>query len=226
MAWTLDTALGTAGTTTAATLVLTTTAAVAPGGLIVLAFGTFGATTVSSVSGGGLTWTEDIGFVGASTRTRIITAFAAAGLAPSTAITITPSGSTGGPTAVAASFLGGANNTEAQTGGNDNASSTSWLGGSIVTTGASDLVVGAAYTATRTTTNTGAGGFTGGASFTSGNADGETCALVYQLNCVPGTYQPGGTWGAASVASAATSSYEAAAVSSVSAFVPSRMPIA
>lgn len=90
MAIALDQALGTnLEDPGATTIVLTTTAAVASGGFIVLGVGAFsgGASFLTSVSGGGLSWSIDKMVDDASRSFAIVSAQAPSGLASSTAIT-------------------------------------------------------------------------------------------------------------------------------------------
>src|SRR3954468_10351245 len=94
MAVTLDTTLGTGNSSGAATTTITTTAAVASGGRILVMGGRFWAgNTNFTVSGGGLTWAEDVTlYNGSNVRFSIWSAAAASGLASSTALTITYGG--------------------------------------------------------------------------------------------------------------------------------------
>jgi hypothetical protein len=90
MAIVLDQALGTnLGDPGATTIVLTTTNAVAAGGFIVLGVAAFsgGASFLTSVTGGGLTWSIDKMVDDASRSFAIVSAQAPAGLASSTALT-------------------------------------------------------------------------------------------------------------------------------------------
>jgi len=93
------------------TLVLTTIAAAASGSTIVLGFMWAGDYDVSSISGGGLTWTihpHDAPGVGGpgNHMMAIATAYAASGLASSTAVTITFGGAVAQKQVVGSSFLG------------------------------------------------------------------------------------------------------------------------
>jgi hypothetical protein len=82
--------------TSASTLAVTTTGAIASGAKIILVAGWRTATTLSSVAGGSLTWVIDRQQVdgGAARHYAFISANAPSGLASSTAITLTFSGNT------------------------------------------------------------------------------------------------------------------------------------
>jgi hypothetical protein len=77
---------------------LTTTAAVATGGMIALWIGRFNATTAVTVtpSGGGLTWTQAHQLLSGNLRGQVWYAPCPSGLASSTAITLTPSANVAG----------------------------------------------------------------------------------------------------------------------------------
>ena len=109
MAIALDTSLGTVGGRTGTSWVLTTSAAAAVG-RIILGVSWFTSTiTVSSVSGGGLTWVIDKqSATDSGEMLAFVSADAPSGLASSTAITVTPSASLGNTSGIitAGSFIG------------------------------------------------------------------------------------------------------------------------
>ena len=122
-----------------------TTAAVAPGGFIVLVIGWWlTATTLNSVSGGGLIWTIDKNRVSGNMHTAIASAPAPAGLASGT--TITTNFSAGGD----ARMIGGMSFTGVGaldvTADGTNASSGTWSSGSA-SIAAGSVLIGAAWNA-------------------------------------------------------------------------------
>lgn len=208
MTWALDTPIGVGGAAANATSVaLTTTNAVAPGSWIFLVTGSFSNVAISSITGTGLTWTTQNFF--STFNVHLSRAYAPAGLAISTVVTVNFASSTGVPVTAGIAFSGGDANTFSDgTANNANASGTPWVGGSVITPGASDLIIGCAYTDTRDTTETANGGYTEGIDAINPTAGGNgTLALVYQLNAPPGTYQPGGTWAGAAITPAITATF-------------------
>lgn len=140
--------LGTTATVASATtIVLTTTAAVAVGGFIVLFIGWENAGTVTvSVAGGGLTWAVDVQgkHDSQNPHSAIATAQAPAGLASSTAITATFSSTSTGRAIAGSSFTGiaTASALDAATAPVAGGGGTTWTTPNVTTTNADDLLVG------------------------------------------------------------------------------------
>lgn len=142
MAWTVDqSSLGTnTSSGSASTIVLTTTNAVASGAVIVVAIGWFNASvTLTSVTGGSLTWTVRAANNG-GVRAAVAYALAPSGLASGSSITANFSGSTGERKIGASSFAGGTDTEQNGTTATGSGTSHS-VGPTIV---GSDLVVEAA----------------------------------------------------------------------------------
>lgn len=161
-----QTTLGSSATDSAAsTIALTTTAAVTAGGFIVLCLGWFNnssAVTLTSVSGGSLTWTIDkqSSFATAGSgilSCAVVSAQAASGLASATTITATLSGAANGGRSIGAmSFTGVAasspvDGTPPAT--KNSSSTTAWASNSATLT-AGSVLVATAYEAATDTTST------------------------------------------------------------------------
>jgi hypothetical protein len=238
MAFSVDQAsLGTIFTSTNATsFTLTTTNAVASGGLIVVGVGWFvnsvGALNVT-VSGGGLTWTTavQVGTASGADGCALGWALAPAGLASSTVLTIA-SGQTNGfgePIAGALSFLGSAaSSPQDGTSSKAAAAGNPWSGNAISTSGSSDLVVGVAWGDGNAgnTTDTPTSPWSAGPILANTTGSGGVTAIVYQMNVAAGSYSPGGTWATNVPSSTATvGTGFLAAVAAASTFSPHRMPL-
>lgn len=206
MAFSVDqSSLGTAeGGTNATSFTVTTTAAVASGGLIIIGLGWFTTNGVSSLvfSGGSLTWTTavSVGTAAGSDGCAIGWALAPSGLASSTVLTA--NGTTGNafnsPIMGVMSFLGSA--TSAPTDGTSTkaaAAGNPWTGNTITTTGSSNLIIGVGWGDgnTSATTDTPTSPWTAGPLLSDSGANGGVMALEYQLNVAAGGRTPGGTWG-------------------------------
>src|SRR3954462_5320649 len=130
MAGTLHPALGTGNNSASTTCTLTTTAAVAVGGRVLVLVGWFiNSVSTSTLSGGGLTWTKDVELRSGSLHIAIHSAPAPAGLASSTVLTATFS-LAGDSIMGAGSFLGldstGATASQTNTG-----ATAAWSSGSV-----------------------------------------------------------------------------------------------
>ena len=213
------------------TIALTTTGAVASGGFIVLGvyWFTYNNVTLNSVSGGSLTWTVDKQFQsGGSVNAALVSAQAPSGLASSTSITATFSSSI--PTfkgICGASWTGVATPTVIDgTPGTSSGSAAAWTAGSISTSNANDLVVGACTgDASGSFSSTPTGGWTENNDF-SDSTDGDSGTQVYQIVSSTGAYNPGGTWSTSVSFSGVSVAYQAAATAAAAA-VPflHRMPL-
>lgn len=107
MAIALDANLGTNQLTASGTsITLTTAAAAAAGSRVILMIGYFSGGTVTSVSGGGLTWVEDMESTAASPGLAVYSADAPSGLAVSTVLTVTFDAAVSGRKVTGASFTG------------------------------------------------------------------------------------------------------------------------
>lgn len=199
-----------AADTAGSTIVLTTSATVVAGALIVLTITCVNPQTVSSVSGGGLTWTIDKqGTGGGSSQVAIVSAPAPAGLASGTVITVNLSASTaGGRSCFATSFTGvlpvspvGTTNGPIAT-----SASTAWATGSTTIAAGSLLIACSSdFTSLQTSTPTapsieahdaGSGGFSQ-----------TTC---YRIEPAGGTVTIAGTFAAAASGTVCAVEYKAA----------------
>jgi hypothetical protein len=151
MAIALGVALGTnQQKASGSTLALTTTNTVTAGETIILAFGWWnpGGPTIASASGGGLTWRVDLtGTAGsANLHAGWVSAYAPSGLASSTAITVTLTGSVAGDLSVIGYSLTGVASTShlGLSGVTSSAAGTTWSSGSRAV-GAGSILVAAAY---------------------------------------------------------------------------------
>lgn len=202
MAWAVD--QSTLGTNqnggNATTIALTTTNAVAAGGTIFLVVGNFNAAVdLTSVAGGGLTWTVEAKANNGGVRAALAKAEAPSGLASGSTITATYSGSTSERKIGAASFTGGAGTTEdPQT---NTGSGTGWsltpspLGGTSLVVAAASLDTNSNSTPDANSTEL--------LDFAVGTS--SISVLYYRIGGAVG-----GTWGAAAGWAAAGGSFEAA----------------
>lgn len=205
MAFSVDQAsLGTAqGGINATSFTVTTTGAVASGGLIIIGLGWFTTNGISSLvfSGGGLTWTTavSVGTAAGSDGCAIGWALAPSGLSSSTVLTA--NGTTGNafnsPIMGVMSFLGSATSTPTDgTSSKAAAAGNPWSGNAITTTGSSDLIIGVGWGDgnTSATTDTPTSPWVAGPLLSDSGVNGGVTALEYQLNVAAGNRSPGGTW--------------------------------
>jgi hypothetical protein len=155
------TSIGQGGTASSgASVAFNTTAIVAAGNLIVVDVGYYGAAITATMSGGGLTWTQDKNQQGAADTNYHQAKFSApapAGLASATTLTCTFSGSASNPMIAGTQCSGLASSSRVDTtsGQNTTGTSTAWAAGSVTTGNANDLIMGAcAIDGTRTSTAT------------------------------------------------------------------------
>jgi hypothetical protein len=216
MAIVLDQQLGTAYETGDQTdIALTTGAAVASGGFIVLGVGGNlwpSDINISSVSGGGLTWTVDHHFhIGTQDGFAIISAQAPAGLASSTVVTISFSGGTG---VVAYPICGGVSFTGVKTSSpvdgtplsGGAGSGTSWSSGSYAIT-AGSVLVGGVYINSGDSHNATAGT----ECWDRNNGGGPSSAGIQRIESSAGSYNLAGSWTGSSGYGFAAVAYLAAA---------------
>jgi len=191
--------LGTSTTLTAGTThTLTTTAAVASGGLIVIFIGFLDSgytDVISSVSGGSLDWTLHTGSTGVGAG--IATAYAPSGLASSTVITVTWGGSVDAKLIAGMSFLGcgeaaRVTGTPSSNGSITGTPKVNWACPAITTTVHDAVVLGAAFTSQGSPTSTPGTGWTEAHDFKTSGQDMLT--TVYQIVSTAGAYTPSGTW--------------------------------
>lgn len=168
--------------------------------------------TLSSVTGGSLTWTIDKQFKSGSVNAALVSAQAPAGLAGSTVLTANYSATTTGRAIGGGYFTGVA--TSAPGDGSASASSggtqTPWTAGGVATTNADDVVVGAAM---------GDLGGTAGLSTPTApwleildfnlGASGDQYTMVYRIVSSTATYTPAGTWAVAAVTTGVAAAYMA-----------------
>jgi hypothetical protein len=179
--------------TTGTTIALTTSAAAAAGTEILLGVHHNSPTVlVSSVSGGGLTWKKATEAKNGNFVNTIFSAPAPAGLAPSTVVTATLSGT---PTAVglicAASFSGVPDRLDA-TASNAQGSGTTWTA-TLITTSADALVYAMTEADTSTTGTDTAGSGTKVHDFTN-TGYAAAIATQYLVPGVAGSQTINGTW--------------------------------
>ncbi len=202
--WTVDQAnLGTGdgGTADATSVALTTSATAAANSLIVVGVTYWGTTDgtpqVSSLSGGGLTWTEvtDVRYpgTGSAAGCAIYAAFAASGLASGTTITATLGSLQGFRRMVAASFLGGTAGVQS---GQGTPSFSNGVGtahsATMTTTSSGALLVGVVFLDDVATTNTPDANTTEDVEFA---PTGSTTILHHRVGGAAGSYTLGGTQG-------------------------------
>lgn len=216
MAITVDVAaLGTNyGSGTSGSIAFTTGSAVASGGFIVLSVGHVD-DSISSVSGGGLTWSVDKAYEwsggGFARRIAIVSAQAPAGLASSTSITASFVGSSAQVRLIGGmSFMGVATSSpvDGTPLGSNADSVAAWTSGSYAIS-AGSVVVAASYSDSNSLNV---------ATSPSVEAweyddvgDGVACATEYRIESSAGSYAVEGTWNDASSSSAAAVAYKVAA---------------
>jgi len=198
-----DAVIGTFQASAAATTIpLTGAAAVAAGARAFVAVqGQSVATiTLADNSGNGYTWTEILTFTkGGDHRVSIFTTLATAGLASGTVYTATFSASTGGRMIGGISFTGtdtsaGSGSVDVTSTKTEDTSVAAWVANNLVTTVATDLIIGlAAIYASGSPTQVPSGSYVEGFDFTLSGGQ-ESFTLVYQEVAATGTYAPGGTW--------------------------------
>lgn len=215
MAVTVDRAnIGSAGIDTSATTIpFTTTQTVAVGALIVLGISWGGNTaTLSSVSGGGLTWVIDKQAVGAvgNQGCAVVSAQAPAGLASGTVITATFSAAVVGRGIGGLSLLGVATSSplDNTSGPTDFNGVTAWTTSTLIAAGS--VIVAVAHgsqtndSSTPTAPSVEALDFNGGA--------GTFCETVcYRIEPAGGTYTVAGTWTGNEIGTAVAAAYKVAA---------------
>lgn len=205
--------------TSATTIALTTTQNVASNGFIVLPVGWGDATkTLSSVSGGSLTWTIDKqGNAGNGSNgcSAIVSAQAPSGLASGTVITATYSGATVGRAIGGTSFTGVATSTPLDTssGPTDFAATTAWTTAST-TIAAGSVLVGVAHctntndTSTITSPSVELQDFGGGA-----GTFGQTVGS--RIEPAGGSVTVAGTWSGSEQGTTNAAAYKAAAATAL-----------
>lgn len=219
MAITLDQAtLGSSGIdSTATTIPLTTTQAVAAGALIVIPVG-WGdpAQTLTSVTGGGLTWTIDKqgnATNGSAGCGAIVSAQAPAGLASGTVLTANYSGTVVGRAICGFSLLGCPTSSPVDTtsGHTDYTGTTAWTTAST-TIAAGSILIGSSHCTTTNDTSTPTSpslelfDFGGGA-----GTFGQT--VCYRIQASGGGFTVAGTWSGSEQGTVIAVAYKAAAVS-------------
>jgi hypothetical protein len=228
VAITVDVAnLGTATQTAAGTtMAFTTTAAVASGARIIVTGGCWDViATVSSVAGGGLTWTIDKqghDLIVVNPNPYIVSANAPSGLASGTTITVTfnleadVAGTIGG-----SSFLGIDTTTPVEEAGGPvgvSPAATAWASPSM-TIDAGALLIATCWNETNSSASTPSAGSTEALDFS--NADGYGQTTAYRIEASAGTYTVAGTWGTAAQSTTNAVAYKAAA-SATSLLIPRR----
>lgn len=201
----------TAGTTAQ----ITTTQNVASGGFIILACTCLDTQSISSFSGGGLTWTIDKQGTGlGSIRLAIASAQAPSGLASGTTLTANYSASTPGARSLCGtSFLGVVTSSPVD-GTPDNkgfSSTTAWTSNGM-TIQAGSAIVAAAGNSTNLLTSTPTNPLIEAHDFGNG---GFSQTVGYQIQASAGTYTSAGTWSSAASGTVNAVAYKAAAGSAV-----------
>ena len=213
MAISLDAQLGTnylVGDQTSITL--TTGAAVASSGFIVLGVGSdlwSVGVSISSVSGGGLTWAIDKEYhPGGVDGYAFMSAQAPAGLASSTVITINYTGIVAYPIVGGVSFTGVKTSSPVDGTPVDFSagSGTSWTSGNVALT-AGSVLLGGVYISSGDTHSATAGA----EAWDRNNATGPTSAGVYRIEASAGSYPVSGSWVGSSNYGGAAVAYLAAA---------------
>ena len=223
MAISVPASLATAVTpgTTNATIAITTSSS-APSGAKIWVFVTWfhSTVTLSSVSGGSLTWTIDHQSKNGSTGVAIISADAPAGLASSTTITATFSASGAADQqmwlADSTGVLSGSGAGYGAIGGSNNAS-TSWDAGATTVLNGDILIGLSKFEDSVTTTSTPTGGNTELADWN--NAGGFASTVTYQFGTGASLHAQG-TWSNTSAASLGTRSCSVAYTAAVTALPP------
>lgn len=194
MAIAFDASLGSHNSGTTASPTLTTSAAAAAGSKIILAMGWYSG-TLSSVSGGGLTWTILKSVANGNNTSAVIVADAPSGLASGTTITASLTGTPQATQMAAASFTGLATGTGTDGTASATDATAAWSSGSLAspTTNANDLLIGVSKQGTGSdNTDTPGTGYTELYDF--GDGTGDTTTLEYQIVSATGTYAATGTW--------------------------------
>jgi hypothetical protein len=195
-----------------ATIAFTTTATVAAGSFIVVGLGWFTSVTLSSVAGGGLTWTIDKqgGGGDAVDQNAIVSAQAPSGLASSTTITATLSaGSSPARVIGGASFTGVKTSLPVDvTAGPTQVTATGWSTGSM-TVAAGSLIVGVNFNGATSSGNTPTS--PAAEMWDRTHADGFECVAEYRIESSAGSYAVDGTYGASTKHSNIGVAYLAAA---------------
>lgn len=177
----------------AASLALTTTGAAAAGSRIFVVVEWYGAQTLTSVTGGGLTWTVDKTATDGTVNIGLASAVAAAGLASSSTITANFSAATGLGNIAAVSFTG-LGSAAPEVTSSATHMGTTWNAGSLVTTSAklvlgfcTDFANGSAGIQTAPATD-----FTELVDFGEAGQPSATYG-VYRIVSAAASYTPGGT---------------------------------
>lgn len=191
------TALGSNHSGPAATsIVLTTSAAVPAGDTIIVVTGGFNSPVrTMTITGGGLTWTNDKAAANGSDFIAVHRGNAPSGLAISTALTCTFSGTAQGPFIAGASFpnIVSASPVDLSSSATP-ATGTAWAAASITTT-VTDTVVGAAWGDGTATSSTPTSPWSEAFDVNDATST-ETLTLVYRESVAAGAYAPAGTWAA------------------------------
>jgi hypothetical protein len=138
-------ALGQGNSSGVGTTTLTTGATVTAGHHLILVAGRFNSTnSTMSVSGGGLTWTEDVTLVSGSYRISIFRAPAPSGLASGTTLTVTHTGGGTADCIIAAHSYSGIDTagTVIATGSHADSATTAWGSGAVASTSGNALIGG------------------------------------------------------------------------------------
>lgn len=206
------------------TIAFTTNQNVASGGFIVLDVGWGDATkTLSSVSGGGLTWAIDkqgVAANGSNGCAASVSAQAPSGLASGTTITATYSAATVGRAIGGTSFTGVATSTPLDTssGPTDYASTTAWTTAST-TIAAGSVLIGISHCTNTNDTSTITAGSTEAQDFGGGAGTfGQT--VGYRIQAVGGAFTVAGTWSGSEQGTTIAAAYKVAAGGSNKAVTP------
>lgn len=213
----LGTATGDPGSTTIA---FTTGSAVASSGFIVLSVGWFATTALSSVSGGGLTWTIDNqgrGPGGNSTSCAVVSAQAPSGLASGTTITATFAASSVARMIGGTSFTGVKTTTPAEATDlqHVNPAATGWTTGSVALS-AGSMLFAATYDETSNTTSTPTSPSVEALDFN--YAGGTTMTSCYRIESSANSYTVAGTFAANATSTTIGVAYLAAAGTSAASY--------
>jgi hypothetical protein len=210
---------------TASTIVITTNAAGVGSGRVVAWFAWQGAVTASSTAGGSLTWAVDKQVTGFA----VVSAPAPAGWTSGNTITLTLSGASTAAGSGAAMFLPGAEVGASYLDGTPagaTGTGTTWLMGSVTTTNAASIVIGAVWgDCTTGPANTPTGSPLGIEVHDDRNTGfGVDLATEYHLPGATGSFNLGGTFNfSRSVGAQLGIAYKAAPSSGT--FLPRRMPL-
>lgn len=180
------------------TIALTTSQAVASGATIICSVGWFGAAqTLSSFSGGGLTWTIDKQGKGGSDGCAVVSAYATSGLASGSVLTATYSASVGGDRCIVGSSFTGIQSSLPGYGSVSNipGTTTAWTTGNVTTTANGDMIYAASLADGQATTST----ITSPSieDYDSNDVGSNTSRTgAHRIEATAGTYTVAGTWGA------------------------------